>query len=167
MPVSTEKELYELLSDGWKLYFHKTLRRWYVYRGAHDRKIVNPKLAQLCENLRKQLRKEIRPVSASEIQEMRFDGKTVEGIANEMGVCQRTVYNALERDARDVIRPRKRVQLTSFQTHEKDVSSSRIDVNEERQANNQLSPLIVGGILIGIPLSILAIWYLNNLVIEN
>lgn len=161
MPVSTGEELFDLLGEGWRLYFHKVVRRWYVYRGARDRMIVSAKLEDLCNKIYKKLRGESEPVPALEIQESRLQGQPIEDIASDVGLSRVAVYNALDKKPDDVTKPRERGQFVASETVlEKKVG---VNVDEESQGSNPLVPLIVGGILVGIPLSIFALWFLGNL----
>jgi len=162
VPVSTGEELLNLLSEGWRLYFHKVVRRWYVYRGARDRMIVSAKLEDLCNKIYKKLRGESEPVPALDIQESRLQGQPIEDIASDVGLSRVAVYNALDKKPDDVTKPRERSQLAVPETvlEERDVG---VNVDEESQSSNPLGPLIVGGILVGIPLSIFALWFFGNL----
>ncbi len=161
MPLSTEEELRSHLDAGWRPYFHKGVRRWYLYRGARDRKIVSARLEGLCDRIYKRWKGENEPIPALEIQESRLQGQPIEGITSDMGLSRGAVYNALDKKPSDVIKPRERVQFVAPETAlEKDVGAK---AEEESQGSNPLGPLIVGGILMGIPLSIFALWFLGNL----
>jgi DNA-binding transcriptional regulator YhcF (GntR family) len=107
VPVATEAELLDHLGKGWKLYFHKTVRRWYVYRGARDRKIVSASLENLCEKLYRELSGGREPVLALEVQERRWQGELIEGIASDMGLSRGAVYNALEKIP-VIVKPREK-----------------------------------------------------------
>jgi DNA-binding transcriptional ArsR family regulator len=107
MVVSSEEELKSLLSQGYHLYKHRGVNRWYVYLGE-DRRIVDARLESVCETLHSE-----RGVSAGEIQEMRYDGRTIADIASATGLDERTVSNALERSPDHVIVSRARSQSGS------------------------------------------------------
>jgi hypothetical protein len=104
VPVTTKEELLDHLGEGWKLYFHKTVRRWYVYRGARHRKIVSATLENLCQQLYREISESCKPVPASEIQKRRWQGELIEGIARDMGLSRGAVYNALEKNPGDVVK---------------------------------------------------------------
>jgi hypothetical protein len=162
VPVATKAELLDHLGKGWKLYFHKTVRRWYVYRGARHRKIVSASLENLCEQLYRDLSGGREPVPALEVQERRWQGQLIEGIASDMGISRGAVYNALEKNPGDVVKPRERVQYVATEETVLEETAEAESHDEEKLDGNPLNPLIVGGILVGVPLGILALWFLGN-----
>jgi len=163
VPVFTKAELLDHLGEGWKLYFHKGVRRWYVYRGAHGRKVVNASLASLCEKLYRELSEGREPVPAAEVQRRRWQGQTIEGIAEDVGLSRGAVYNALEKKPGDVVKPReKRKQVATEETVPKELAEADSQ-KEEKPDGNPLNPLIAVGILIGVPLGILSLWLFGNL----
>jgi hypothetical protein len=163
VPVTTEAELLDYLGKGWKLYFHKTVRRWYVYRGSRHRKIVSATLENLCEQLYTELSGGRESVPALEVQERRWQGQPIEGIADDVGLSRGAVYNALEKNLGYVIKPRERAQsIVTEETALEETAEARSH-EEEKLEDNLLNPLIVGGILVGIPIGFLALWFLGNL----
>jgi len=161
MAVSTQEELWSRLQEGWRLYFHKGVGRWYIYRGTHDRKIVSPSLEGLCQRIYKKLKGENQPIPASVIQESRLQGQPIEDIASNLGLSKDAVYNALDKSPSDIIKARERLQQgASEATIEK---TAEPDYSEERPNGDLLNPIMVGGILVGVPLSILALWFFGNL----
>jgi hypothetical protein len=163
VPVTTKEELLDYLDKGWKLYFHKTVRRWYVYRGAGDRRIVSATLENLCKRLYRELSGGREPVPALEVQERRWQGEHIEGIASDMGISRGAVYNALEKNPGDVVKPRERVQYVATEERVCEVSAEADSHEEETLDNNSLNSLIVAGILVGVPLGIFSLWFLGNL----
>lgn len=163
VPVTTREELLDCLDKGWRLYFHKTLRRWYVYRGARDRRIVSASLANLCERLYRELRGRHEPVPASEVRERRWQGQPVEGIMSDLGLSRGAVYNALEKNPGDMVKPRERLQQVATEEKAPNETANADSHKKETFDSNTLNTLIVGGILVGIPLSIFALWFLGNL----
>jgi hypothetical protein len=162
VPVTTKEELLDHLGKGWKLYFHKTVRRWYVYRGARHRNIVSASLENICEQLYRELRGWREPVSALEVQERRWQGQPIEGIAEDLDISRGAVYNALEKNPADIVKPRERLQQVAT---EETVSeeSAEADSHEKEKLDSNPMTLIVAAILIGIPLGILSLWFLGNL----
>ena len=161
MAVSTQEELWSRLQEGWRLYFHKGVGRWYIYRGTHDRKIVSPGLEGLCQRIYKKLKGENQPIPASVIQESRLQGQPIEDIASNFGLSKDAVYNALDKSPSDVTKPRERLhQGVPEATLEK---TAEPDYGEEGLNGDLLSSLMVGGVLVGVPLSILALWFFGNL----
>jgi len=47
--VRSEDELRGLLAQGWKLYQHAGVHRWYIHKGRKDWRIVAPRLDRVCE----------------------------------------------------------------------------------------------------------------------
>jgi hypothetical protein len=117
VPVATKEELLDHLGKGWKLYFHKTVRRWYVYRGARHRKIVSATLENICEQLYRELRGGREPVSALEVQERRWQGQPIEVIADDVGLSRGAVYNALEKNPGDIVKPREKASRRCNRGH--------------------------------------------------
>jgi hypothetical protein len=163
VPVSTRSELLDHLGKGWKLYFHKTVRRWYIYRGARDRRIVSASLENICEQLYRELSRGREPVPALEVQERRWQGQPIEGIAEDLDISRGAVYNALEKNPRDLIKPRERLQFIATEETVPEETAEANSHEDEMLNGNLLNPLIVGGILVGIPLGITALWFLGNL----
>ena len=163
VPVFTKAELLDHLGEGWKLYFHKGVRRWYVYRGAHGRKVVNASLASLCEKLYRELSEGREPVPAKEVQKRRWQGQTIEGIAEDLGLSRGAVYNALEKKPGDMVKPReKRKQVATEKTVPEEQTEADIP-EKEKFDSNPLNPLIAVGVLLGVPLGILSLWFFGNL----
>ena len=161
MAVSTQDELWSRLQEGWRLYFHKGVRRWYIYRGTHDRKIVSPSLESLCQTIYKKLKGESQLIPASVIQESRLQGQLIEDIANDLGLSKDAVYNALDKSPSEIIKPREKLQEgVPGATIEK---AAEPHYGQEGPNGDLLSPIMVGGILVGVPLSVLALWFLGNL----
>jgi len=163
VPVATKSELLDHLGKGWKLYFHKTVRRWYVYRGARDRKIVSASLENICEQLYRELSGGREPVPALEVQERRWQGQPIEDIADDVGLSRGAVYNAFEKNPDDMIKPRERLQHVAIEERVSEEAAEADSHEEEKLDSNPLNSLIVAGILIGVPLGILALWFLGNL----
>jgi hypothetical protein len=163
MPVTTREELLDCLDKGWKLYFHKTLRRWYVYRGARDRKIVSATLENLCEQLYRELSGGREPVPASEVQERRWQGQPIEGIAEDLDISRGAVYNALEKNPDDMVKPREKPRSVATEETVPEEAAEADHHEEEKLDGNPLNSLIVAGILVGVPLGILSLWFLGNL----
>jgi hypothetical protein len=163
VPVTTKAELLDYLDKGWKLYFHKTVRRWYVYRGARDRKIVSASLENLCEQLYRELSGGREPVLALEVQERRWQGQPIEGIADDVGLSRGAVYNALEKNPGDMVKPRERVQRVAIEERVSEEAAEAGRHEGETLDINPLNSLIVAGILVGVPLGIFALWFLGNL----
>jgi hypothetical protein len=163
VPVTTKEELLNHLDKGWKLYFHKTLRRWYVYRGARHRKIVSATLENLCEQLYRELSGGREPVSALEVQERRWQGQPIEGIAEDLDISRGAVYNALEKNPGDIVKPRERLQHIATEGTVPGEAAEADHHEEEKLDGNPLNSLIVAGILVGVPLGILALWFFGNL----
>jgi hypothetical protein len=163
VPVTTKEELLDHLDRGWKLYFHKSVRRWYVYRGARHRKIVSATLENLCEQLHSELSGERQPVPALEVQERRWQGQPIEGIASDVGLSRGAVYNALEKNPDDIVKPRERLQRVTTRETAPEISREADSHEEEKLDGNPLNSLIVAGILVGVPLGILSLWFLGNL----
>jgi len=164
VPVFTKAELLDHLGEGWKLYFHNGVRRWYVYRGAHGRKVVNASLASLCEKLYRELSGGRELVPAREVQRRRWQGQTIEGIAEDVGLSRGAVYNALEKNPNDVVKPReKRKQAATEKTVPEEEQAEASSHEEEKFDSNPLNPLIAVGILIGVPLGILTLWFFGSL----
>ncbi|MDH7477720.1 MAG: hypothetical protein QHH17_04985, partial [Candidatus Bathyarchaeota archaeon] len=106
-------------------------------------------------------RGESEAVPALEIQESRLQGQPIEDIASDMGLSRVSVYNALDKKPGDMTKPRERGQLVVPETVlEKDVGAN---VDKESQSGNPPGSLLVGGVLVGIPLGIFALWFLGNL----
>jgi len=163
VPVFTKAELLDHLGEGWKLYFHNGVRRWYVYRGAHGRKVVNASLTSLCEKLYRELSEGHEPVPAVEVQRRRWQGQTIEGIAEDLGLSRGAVYNALEKKPGDMVKPREKLKQVAIEETVPEEQTEASSHEEERFDSNPLNPLIVAGVLIGIPLGIIALWLLGNL----
>jgi len=102
MPVNNVNEVKDLLDQGWKIYYHTRNKRWYLRR-KDKRKIIAKELNDFCEKMHKET-----AVRAGEIQKKRMKGESIKKIAEDTGVSERTVYNALGRDPEELIRPRKR-----------------------------------------------------------
>jgi hypothetical protein len=163
VPVTTKEELLDHLGKGWKLYFHKTVRRWYVYRGARHRKIVSATLENLCEQLYRELSGGREPVPALDVQERRWQGQPIEGIAEDVGLSRGAVYNALEKNPDDMVKPREGLQRVAIEERVSGESAEADSHEEEKLDSNPLNSLIVAGILVGVPLGIFALWFLGNL----
>jgi hypothetical protein len=163
VPVATEAELLDHLGKGWKLYFHKTVRRWYVYRGARHRKIVSAGLEDICKQLYRELSGGREPVPALEVQERRWQGQPIEGIAEDLDISRGAVYNALEKNPGDMVKPRERPQRVASEGTVSEGSAEADSHEKEKLDGNLMNPLIVAGILIGVPLGILSLWFLGNL----
>jgi hypothetical protein len=164
VPVTTKAELLDHLDKGWKLYFHKTVRRWYVYRGARDRRIVSASLENICEQLYRDLSGSREPVPALDIQERRWQGQPIEGIASDVGLSRGAVYNALEKNPDDMVKPRERLQRVAIEETVPEEAAEADSHEEEKLDSNLLNSLIVAGIFIGVPLGILSLWFFGNLV---
>jgi len=111
MTVRSEKELKDLLEQGWHLYYHSTQRRWYAFKderlqGKKSRtmRIVDARLDKICEELKEAERK--RGVPVGEIQEARWSGESIEGITEETGLSRTAVYNAFDKDPQETVLPR-------------------------------------------------------------
>jgi hypothetical protein len=163
VPVTTKEELLDHLDKGWKLYFHKNVRRWYVYRGARHRKIVSASLEDICEQLYRELSGGREPVPASEVQQRRWQGQPIEGIAEDLNISRGAVYNALEKNPGDIVKPRERLQRVAIEETVPEESAEADSHEEEKLDGNPLNPLIFAGILVGVPLGILSLWFLGNL----
>jgi hypothetical protein len=163
VPVTTKEELLDHLGKGWKLYFHKTVRRWYVYRGARHRRIVSASLENLCEQLYRELSGGREPVPALEVQQRRWQGQLIEGIASDVGLSRGAVYNALEKNPDDMVKPRERLQSIATEETIPEEAAEADSHEEEKLESNPMNSLIVGGILVGVPLGILSLWFLGNL----
>jgi len=123
--------------------------------------IVSAKLEDLCNKIYKKLRGESEAVPALEIQASRLQGQPIEDIVSDVGLSRVAVYNALDKKPDEVTKHRESGQLVVPESVlERDVG---VNVDEESQGSNPLGPLIVGGILVGIPLSIFALWFIGNL----
>ncbi|MGQ9543657.1 MAG: hypothetical protein ACUVTM_06205 [Candidatus Bathyarchaeia archaeon] len=104
---------------------------------------------------------ESQPIPASVIQESRLHGQPIGDIASDLGLSKDAVYNALDKSPSDIIKPRERFQQgASEATIEK---TAEPDYSAEGPNGDLLSSLMVGGILVGVPLSILALWFFGNL----
>jgi len=163
VPVFTKAELLNHLVEGWKLYFHNGVRRWYVYRGAHGRKIISASLTSLCEKLYRELSEGHEPVPAAEVQRRRWQGQTIEGIAEDVGLSRGAVYNALEKKPGDMVKPREKRKQVAIEKPVPEESAEAGSQKEEKPDGNPLNPLIAVGILIGVPLGILSLWLFGNL----
>jgi len=163
VPVTTKEELLDHLGKGWKLYFHKTVRRWYVYRGARHRKIVSATLENLCQQLYRELSGGREPIPALEVQERRWQGQPIDGIAEDLDISRGAVYNAFEKNPDDVVKPRERLQHGAIEERVSEEAAEADSREEEKLDSNPLNSLIVAGILVGVPLSILSLWFFGNL----
>jgi hypothetical protein len=163
VPVSTKAELLDHLDKGWKLYFHKTVRRWYVYRGARHRKIVSASLENICEQLYRELSGGREPIPALEVQERRWQGQPIEGIAEDLDISRGAVYNALEKNPGDIVKPREKPRGVATEETVPEESAEADSHEKEKLDSNPLNSLIVAGILVGVPLGILSLWFLGNL----
>ena len=163
VPVLNREELLNHLDKGWKLYFHKGVRRWYVYRGARGRRIVSAGLENLCEQLYRELSGGREPVPASEVQERRWQGQPLEGIASDVGLSRGAVYSALEKNPDDIVKPREKLRHVATEGTVPEESTEADSQEEEKLDSNPLNSLMVAGILIGVPLGILSLWFLGNL----
>jgi hypothetical protein len=167
VPVATKAELLDHLGRGWKLYFHKTVRRWYVYRGARDRRIVSASLENLCEKLYRELSGGREPVPALEVQERRWQGQPIECIAEDLDISRGAVYNALEKNPDDIVKPREKLQHIATEETVPEESAEADSHEKEKLDSNPLTSLMVAGILVGVPLGIIALWFLGNLAAEK
>ncbi|MDH7508586.1 MAG: hypothetical protein QHH00_04215 [Methanomassiliicoccales archaeon] len=145
MVVRSEEELKELLDQEWKLYFHSRVKRWYLYKGAKERRIVGRNLDNLCESLHEGKS----GIAVAEIHRMRLEGRTLSQIAAETGISERAVANAMDREEDEVIKPRESVEV-------------RIESGENLEQGVSVDSLIAVGLVPFFSIGIVGLWTIGN-----
>ena len=103
--MKTEGEVRSRLAEGWHLYYNAGQGRWYIGKGRENRDLVEKDLNEICQEIHGSLPKN--EVSVGAIQEKRCQGETIGEIAKETDLSERAVFNAMERDPCDVVKPRE------------------------------------------------------------
>ncbi|MDI6814180.1 MAG: hypothetical protein QMD10_11680, partial [Desulfitobacteriaceae bacterium] len=91
------------MGEGWRPYFHKTQRRWYIRKGD-ERRIVARELEDECKRIVE--RAAVPPAGAEAVQELRRQGLAIEEIMDRTGMSRASVYRALDMEPDQEIRPR-------------------------------------------------------------
>ncbi|AFL66578.1 hypothetical protein [Desulfurococcus amylolyticus] len=106
MVVDSVEKLRELLSRGWKPYYHKAVKRWYLRPpSGPERVVVDRVLEPLVEKIYEEIKSSRKVIRAGDIQAARASGATIQQIVEEFKVPRSTVYIALEKAPDGVVKP--------------------------------------------------------------
>jgi|GEM_PF-2076916 len=173
MKIESEEQLRRLVSEGWHPYYMKSVKRWYLRKGQ-KRHIIARELEPLARALAEKERreKEARSIPVGWIQDLRREGRTIEGISESLGISRSTVYRALERRDGEAIKPRARKPETRTQTRVPEMKSEKEETKEREpsrlnqilsreerrveEGSSNLNHMIVLGMLFGLGMSPIA-----------
>jgi len=94
--VRTREQLYQLVQEGYKPYFHRAVRRWYLRKGR-ERILVDRSLEADAEAIARAMgpQREVSEERAIEAVEMRARDLPVSTVVEEKGVAKSTLYRRL------------------------------------------------------------------------
>jgi len=94
--VRTREQLYQLVQGGYKPYFHRAVRRWYLRKGR-ERILVDRSLEADAEAIARAMgpQREVSEGRVIEAVEMRARGLSVSTVVEETGVAKSTLYRKL------------------------------------------------------------------------
>lgn len=160
--VDSADALRRLVSEGWRPYFHKAQRRWYLRKGD-ERRIVARELEEECKRIVE--RAAVPPAGAEVVQELRKQELTIGEIVERTGMSRASVYRAFDMELDREIRPRGwNVEAAvppagqQASSEEADSSSSPEPYGEE----NYVPSLIGVGIVVGSALLPPLLWLVGN-----
>jgi AAA+ ATPase superfamily predicted ATPase len=101
MVVRSLKELLRLVRDGYKPYYHRGVRRWYLRKEGNKRLLIGKELEGAAEEIHlklKELRSEERALRDELIKEairLRAYGLTIAEVVKLTGIPRSTLYRRL------------------------------------------------------------------------
>ena len=97
--IKSREELMRFIREGFKPYYHKTVKRWYLRRGQ-QRHIIARELEADAESIAMELKPTLRRVpdyKVAEAVKMRVEGVSVSAIVEETGIPRSTLYGKFDK----------------------------------------------------------------------
>jgi transposase-like protein len=97
--VKNKEEMMRFIKEGFKPYYHKTVKRWYLRRGQ-QRHIIARELEAEAESIAMELKPMLRRVpdyKVAEAVKMRVEGASVPAIVEETGIPRSTLYEKFDK----------------------------------------------------------------------
>jgi hypothetical protein len=97
--VKNKEEMMMFIKEGFKPYYHKTVKRWYLRRGQ-QRHIIARELEADAESIAMELKPKLHRVpnyKVAEAVKMRVEGAPVPSIVEETGIPRSTLYEKFDK----------------------------------------------------------------------
>jgi hypothetical protein len=97
--IKSKEEMMRFIKEGFKPYYHKTVKRWYLRRGQ-QRHIIARELEAEAESIAMELKPTLRRVpdyKVAEAVKMRVEGTSVPAIVEETGIPRSTLYEKFDK----------------------------------------------------------------------
>jgi len=97
--IKSREEMMRFIREGFKPYYHKAVKRWYLRRGQ-QRHIIARGLEADAESIAMELKPTLRRVpdyKVAEAVKMRVEGAPVPAIVEETGIPRSTLYEKIEK----------------------------------------------------------------------
>jgi hypothetical protein len=97
--IKSREEMMRFIREGFKPYYHKTAKRWYLRRGQ-ERHIIARELEADAESIAMELKPMLHRVpdyKVAEAVKMRVEGVSVPSIVEETGIARSTLYEKFDK----------------------------------------------------------------------